>query len=93
MEKKEKLKTSTFYHYAEEYRKHITEEEEIEKINMTKEFWKELQATIKAGELINININGQVSWENINEKQPENKNNKKENKENYTEKLMRKLKE
>ena len=49
---------NTFYHYANEYRKHLTDEDTIEKVDMTQKFWAELDSIIEAGELININING-----------------------------------
>lgn len=35
MVKNKKFKTNTLYHYANEYRKNLTEESEIEKIDMT----------------------------------------------------------
>ncbi len=55
--RRKKLKASGFFHYADEYRKHITEEIEIEKIDMTPMFWRELYKIIDSGELINMNIN------------------------------------
>jgi len=57
---KNKFKTNSFYYYANEYRKNITEEEEIEKIDMTDVFYREVELMIKENELINIQINGRV---------------------------------
>lgn len=54
---KGKYETNTFYHYAEENRKTLIEETEIEKVDFTQTFWKELETMPTSGELINININ------------------------------------
>lgn len=54
---KEKLVVNSLYHYAESFRKHITEETEIEKIDQTRLLFDELLTIVKSGELINININ------------------------------------
>jgi hypothetical protein len=57
MRKGRKLKTNIFYHYANELRKRLVDEEEIERIDFTKDFWKGMWGLIEAKELINININ------------------------------------
>lgn len=54
------LKTNTFYHLAEKYRKLVTVEEEIEKVDMTETFYRELEYMISHGEIIIININGKM---------------------------------
>ena len=54
---KQKFETNTFYHFANEHRKRITDESELEMIDFTETFWKELGTMISKGELINMNIN------------------------------------
>lgn len=48
---------NSFYHYAEEFRKNMTDEKEIEKIDMTELFWTEMFTIPQVGEIINVNIN------------------------------------
>lgn len=57
MKKMKKYRTNSFYHYANEYRKYATDENDIEKIDCTDMFWAELSVMIDEGELVNININ------------------------------------
>lgn len=54
---KEKLVTNSFYHYASEFRKRLTEDQDIEKIDQTSLFYAETDEIITKGELLNININ------------------------------------
>lgn len=59
--KRKGYRTNTFYHYANEYYNALTTTEELEKIDMTEEFWTEIDKVIKEKELLNINVNGQVA--------------------------------
>lgn len=55
--KKDKFLTNTLYHLAEEYRKRLTDESEIERQDVTDILFLELFEMVKRGELINMNIN------------------------------------
>lgn len=55
-----KFKINSFYNLANQYRQKITEEQELEKIDMTQHFWKEVEYMIQHNELVNINVNGRV---------------------------------
>lgn len=60
MLKEEKFKVNSFFYYANLYRQKAVPDEEIEAINMTDEFWKEMENEIRNDELPNININAKV---------------------------------
>lgn len=51
---------NTLYYYANKYRKHLVNEDEIEKIDMTNIFISELEEMIKRGEIVIININAMM---------------------------------
>ena len=53
-------KTNKFYFYAQKYAENLTRDSEIRNLDMTSEFWKEIEAEIKNDELVNININAKV---------------------------------
>lgn len=55
--KSRKFKTNILYYYASQYVNKPVSTLELEKIDMTNEFWKELIAELKSGEIITININ------------------------------------
>lgn len=55
-----KFKTNKFYYYAQEYMTKATADEEIMGIDMTNEFWDEIEEEIMNDELIDININAKV---------------------------------
>lgn len=50
--------TNKFYYWANYYGNKATEDEKIQNINFTSEFYQELENHIKLGEIIIINING-----------------------------------
>lgn len=54
------FETNTLYHYANEYRKNITDENEIEKIDMTAILEAEEEEMIKRGEIIIENVNAKM---------------------------------
>jgi hypothetical protein len=58
--KVKKFKTNTLYHYANEYRKHMTDESEIENIDMTEILEAEEEQIIKNGEILLENINAKM---------------------------------
>lgn len=58
--KKTEIPINSFYYYANEYRKHLTDEDQIEKTNMTEPFLQELELHIKEGEILKLNINGKM---------------------------------
>ena len=60
MNKNIPIKTNSFYVKAEKYRKILTDEEEIEKINMTEEFEREIRNMVKHKEIVIINMNGKM---------------------------------
>lgn len=51
------FRTNSFYYYANELRKHITDEDETEKMDFTDIFWAELEAMVRHNEIVIININ------------------------------------
>lgn len=55
---KQDNKVNALYYYANKYRQKPIEEAEIEAIDMTEVFWKEIETMIKEGEIIILNING-----------------------------------
>ena len=55
-----KYETNRFYYYANIYRQKSTSDEELQGIDMTDEFWNEIEEEIKADELVDININAKV---------------------------------
>lgn len=59
-EEKTEFSTNGLYWRANQYRKYATNEDEIEKINMTEPFLAELDYMIQHGEIINININAKM---------------------------------
>lgn len=60
MKEKEKFETNIFYYYANLYMDKATSDEEIRCIDITEEFWKEIEHELKNGELVDININAKV---------------------------------
>lgn len=60
MTKNRKFKQNTFMKLANEYRRNMTDEAEIEKIDMTDIYFKETEIMIKEGELVIIQINAKV---------------------------------
>lgn len=54
------FKTNIFREYSQRYMEHATSDEEIRKIDMTEEFWREINEEIKNDELVDININAKV---------------------------------
>ena len=56
----ESFLTNKFYYYAREYAENLTKDHEIRNINMTEEFWDEIEKEITNDELVNININAKV---------------------------------
>jgi hypothetical protein len=60
MKKTKKFKTNTLYHYANEYRKNLTDESDIELIDMTAVLEAEEEEMIKNGEIILENINAKM---------------------------------
>lgn len=59
-EKIKQIRTNSLYWYANKYTQNLTDAEEIQKIDMTDIFIKELYYQVENGELVNININGRV---------------------------------
>ena len=55
-----KFKTNTFYKYAQKYSENLTSDADIKNIDMTQEFWDEIEQEIVNDELVNININAKV---------------------------------
>lgn len=60
MKREKEFETNGLYHRANEYRKHATDEDEIENIDMTEVFYNELAYMIKNQEIIIININAKM---------------------------------
>ena len=60
MSQVKKFRTNSLYYYANKYRQLMTNEEELEKIDMTETFDNELEEMIKNGELVIININAKM---------------------------------
>jgi hypothetical protein len=54
------FKTNKFYVDAEYYRTHLTEEDEIMKINYTKDFYEEIENMVRQNEIIIGNINAKM---------------------------------
>lgn len=59
-EQKIKFKGNRFYYYADRYATRPTESDDLKKIDMTEEFWREIESEIKSDELVNITINAKV---------------------------------
>ena len=57
---KTKFKTNTLYYYANEYRKNVTSEDEIEKQDMTEILAREEEEMVKNGEIIIENVTGKM---------------------------------
>ena len=55
-----KFDTNRFYYYANEYMKRPTTNEELQAIDMTQEFMKEIEEEVIHDELVDINVNGKV---------------------------------
>lgn len=55
-----KFKTNKFYFYANEYMSKATSDEDIASLDMTEEFWDEIEQEIEHDELVDININAKV---------------------------------
>ena len=58
--KNKPFKTNKFYVDAEYYRTHLTEEDEIIKINYTEDFYDEIENMVRDGEIIIGNINAKM---------------------------------
>lgn len=60
MSRQKKFKTNSLYTLANKYRQLITEEDKIERIDMTQPFFAELEAMVTEGEIIICNINAKM---------------------------------
>lgn len=53
-------KTNKFYWFAQQYADNLTKDSEIRNINVTNDFWEEIEQEIINDELVSININAKI---------------------------------